>query len=224
MEEGWDPMPAYMRQMIELSRSRGEGDRITRDRLASFGPNVKLYPGVAALFDGLRTAAAEVRDDAEIEFYCISSGISEILRHTPIAHEFRRIFAGDFAYNDRGEITFPKRMVSFTEKTRFLFQISKGVDDVNRRVDPDSYRIPMSRILFIGDGTTDIPCFSLVKRYDGVAIGVYEKDRPDKWGEKYESFIGDRRVTSIYTANYQTGSDLHNFLLMAVRATAQKMG
>ncbi len=223
LDDGWDPMPAYMHRMIELSRSRPPGDRITRDRLAAFGPNVAFFPGVVDLFDSLRQVVRAERDDAEIEFYCISSGVGEILRHTTIADRFRRLFAADFACNDDGEIAFPRRLVSFTEKTRFLFQISKGVDDVNQRVPSDSYRIPMSRIIFVGDGSTDIPCFSLVKRYEGVGIGVYDKDRPDKWGEKYESFIGDRRVTSMHATNYETGSDLHNMLVMSVRAMARKM-
>lgn len=220
---GWDPMPAYMHAMVELSRSRPAGDRITRDRLAAFGPKVTLYPGVAEVFDHLRAAARAEREDAEVEFYCISSGIGDIVRHTPVSSQFRRVFSGEFATNEAGEIIFPKRLVSFTEKTRFLFAISKGVDDVNRRVDPETYRVPMSRIIFVGDGMTDVPCFSLVKRYDGVPVGVYDPNRPDKWGEKYDSFIGDRRVAGAYSANYQPGSDLHSFLLMAVRAIVRKI-
>ncbi len=223
LERGWDPMPAYMHRMIELSQSRSAGDRITGERLAAFGPHVAMYPGVADVFGRLQAAAVEVRGDAEVEFYCISSGIGEILRHTRIAGEFRRIFAGDFAYNDSDEIIAAKRLVSFTEKTRFLFEISKGVDDVNQRVEPKDYRIPMNQIIFVGDGATDIPCFTLAKKFGGKGFAVYDPDQPDKWGEKFR-LIDDRRVTSMHTANYEVGSDLYNMLTMSVKAMAQKAG
>ena len=29
-------------------------------------------------------------------------------------------------------------------------------------------------MIFVGDGYTDIPCFSLIRKNDGVAIGVYD--------------------------------------------------
>ncbi|MGI9013037.1 MAG: haloacid dehalogenase-like hydrolase [Phycisphaerales bacterium] len=229
LEDGWDPIPAYLHAMIGHSKARNSGDRITLERLEHFGRTIEFFPGVPEIFDTLRTAAREVDSSIEIEFYLISSGIETILRATAIAHEFHDIWACRFhADAESSEICFPRNVVSFTEKTRFLFQISKGVvgpamrsrvHDVNRKVRDGQFRIPLNRMIFVGDGLTDVPCFALVKRYGGIPIGVYDAARPSKW-EAAWSFIEDGRVTSLHAAKFSPGDDLYNMLLMAVRNRA----
>src|SRR3546814_7042913 len=109
----------------------------------------------------------------QLEFYLICSGIGDVFRHTPIAHEFTDIWASEFNYGDDGAIEFPRRIVSFTDKTRYLFHIQKGIIgqasrgkpfEVNRKVPEDKLRVPFEQMIFVGDGYTDIPCFSLIRR------------------------------------------------------------
>ncbi len=224
LAEGWDPIPAYLYQMIVTSNDRPAGDRITQQRLGAYGESISVFPGVMEIFDTLITRARGIDPSIDVEFYLISSGIGEVLRASCVAPRFRDIFASDFVYNEAGEILFPKNIVSFTDKTRFLYQISKGLIgpearskpfEVNRRMPSENYRIPFRHMIVVGDGMTDVPCFSLIKRYEGVAIGVYDADQPDKWGRSY-TLATDRRVMGLYQANYQKGGDLHNNLLMAV--------
>ena len=224
LAEGWDPIPAYLYQMIVTSNDRPAGDRITQQRLGAYGESISVFPGVMEIFDTLITRARGIDPSIDVEFYLISSGIGEVLQASCVAPRFRDIFASDFVYNEAGEILFPKNIVSFTDKTRFLYQISKGLIgpearskpfEVNRRMPSENYRIPFRHMIVVGDGMTDVPCFSLIKRYEGVAIGVYDADQPDKWGRSY-TLATDRRVMGLYQANYQKGGDLHNNLLMAV--------
>lgn len=226
--QGWDPIPAYLYEMIEESQSRAAGERITESQLRGFGKSIEFFPGVPELFSTLRAAAKEIDPSIDVEFYLISSGIETILRATTIAHEFHDIWACSFHTNDHDDIVFPKNIVSFTEKTRFLFQISKGmigpdargrIGDVNRKIKRDQYRIPLEQTIFIGDGQTDIPCFALIKRFGGIPIGVYDPNRPHKWDAAW-NFIQDQRVANLHTARFRPGDDLHNTLLMAVKAKA----
>lgn len=228
---GWDPIPAYLYQMVVESRKRPRSERITRQRLEQWGGDIEFFTGVKSLFGSLREEAKSIDPHASVEFYLISSGIEAILRATSIASNFRDIWGCAFHYNDDEEIEYARNVVSFTEKTRFLFQISKGlvgpearesIGDVNRRVRDGQYRIPMSRMIFVGDGQTDVPCFTLVKRYGGVPIGVYDPDRPSKWGSAWD-FVREQRVASLYRANYRKGGDLHNALRMAVRSLAEEI-
>src|SRR3546814_19852196 len=85
-----------------------------------------------------------------------------------------------------GAIRFPKRVVSFTDKTRYLFHIQKGIVgpssrnkpfEVNRKIAPDKLRIPFEPMIFVGDGYTDIPLFSPLRRSGGVAFGVSSAER-----------------------------------------------
>ena len=229
--EEWDPVPAYLYKMIEKS-SAGEIEPITRDSLAGWGRELPLYPGVETIFARLRDVAAAVNSRVTLEFYVVSSGIGEVLRNTPIAREFREIWASDFAYDDAGRIKFPRKIISFTDKTRYIFHVQKGIFgpeyigkpfEVNRKVDPAKVRVPLNRMIMVGDGFTDIPCFSLVRQGQGIAIGVYgdpddREKRSRAWG-----FIEDGRVSNLVRADYSEKSALSDSLVMAVEHLAKRI-
>jgi len=230
LEGHWDPIPAYLYEMIVESNARSAAGRITRGRLAAFAGQVQFFPGVKEIFPALRAEVSAIDSSIVIEFYLISSGIGEILRATEIADEFTDIWACDFHYGDEGEIIYPRNVVSFTEKTRFIFQISKGlvgdearanIAEVNRKM-RGGFVIPFEQMVMIGDGQTDVPCFSLIKRYGGSAIGVCDPEAPSKW-EKARLLVTDDRVESMCAAVYREGAGLHRTLHKAVKEIAQKI-
>jgi phosphoserine phosphatase len=230
LEAHWDPIPAYLYEMIVESNARPASGRITRDRLTAFAEQVVLFPGVKEIFPALRAEAQSIDSGIEVEFYLISSGIGEILRGTSIANEFTDIWACDFHYGDAGEIIYPRNVVSFTEKTRFIFQISKGlvgsearanIAQVNRKM-RGGFAIPFGQMVMVGDGQTDVPCFSLIKRYGGSAIGVCDPEAPSKW-EKARLLVTDDRVESMCAAVYREGGGLHRTLHKAVKEIAQRI-
>jgi len=230
IEADWDPVPAYLHRLIELSRS-GKGPPITRESLINWGRQVPLYPGVETLFDRLRAQACSANPQARLEFYLISSGIGEVLRAAGIASQFTDLWANEFAYDAQGQILFPRKVVSFTDKTRYVFQVQKGLVgsgargrpfEVNRKVLKDRLRVPLDRMIVVGDGYTDVPVFSLVKRSGGVAVGVYDRAHRDRWGRAW-GFIEDGRVSNLVPADYSEGSALSDFLTMAVENLAWKI-
>ena len=62
-------------------------------------------------------------------------------------------------------------------------------------------------MIYVGDGTTDIPCMRLVKNYGGHSIAVYN---PDQKGARKElsSLIHDNRVNHVCPADYAEGSEM----------------
>lgn len=230
LEDDWDPVPAYLVKMIELSKS-GRTDPITKETFSDWGQRLPLHAGVCEMFNRLRLHARKINPRVSVEFYLISSGIEEVLRYTPIAEEFNDIWASQFSYGSDGAIENIKKVVSFTDKTRYVFQVQKGIfgDDargkpfeVNRKLEPNALRVPLSNMIFVGDGYTDIPCFSLIRRGGGIAIGVYDSDHRDKWGRAW-GFIEDGRVSNLVPADYEEKSALSNSLYMAVEAIARKI-
>lgn len=226
-EDDWDPVPAYLYKMIEASQTK-RVPKITKESLVEWGKRLPLHEGVPELFSRLKKVAKDANPRANLEFYLISSGIGDILRSTPIANEFADIWASEFAYEADGGIKFPKKIVSFTDKTRYLFHIQKGLIgpqargkpfDVNKKLKPEQIRIPINHMIFVGDGYTDIPCFSLVKKDGGVSIAVFDKTHGEKWGSAYQ-FVHDGRVSNLLSANYSEQSDLSIFLGMAVKKLA----
>ena len=227
LADGWDPIPAYLHVMLELSRARPAGERITRERLAAWGRKLRLHPGVTQVFDDLRAHVAALDPALQLEFYLISSGIRDIVANTRIARQFTEIWSCDFHCNEAGEIVFPKNVISFTDKTRYLFQVSKGIIGpaarhqpfaVNQKMEGPA-RVPFSQMIFVGDGYTDIPCFSLIKRFGGMAVGVYDTADTRRWGRAF-GFVKDGRVAGLYPADYRKNSALRSFLHLTLEQIA----
>jgi hypothetical protein len=175
---GWDQTLAYMWEMVKESNSRSPGQHFTRASMESYGRQHALHSGVGRAFASLKKYAAA--RSTQLEFFIISSGLAPIVEASPVRKHMEDAWACDFEYDSDGSILFPKRVVSFTDKTRYLFQIQKGFFGsayrssplaVNRKVDPTNYHVPMSRIIYVGDGMTDVPCFSLLDKNGGFGIG-----------------------------------------------------
>jgi hypothetical protein len=231
IDAGWDPVPAYLYEMIEISKSRNPQKLITKEKLHQFGGKVKFYKGATRLFSRLKKNAESVNPNVAVEYYVISSAIGTLLHGTSIAKHFEHIWASEFYYSSDGSIEFPCNIVSFTDKTRYIFHVSKGIFgkkfqgkpfEVNRKMPPQELRIPLDQIIFVGDGYTDIPCFSLVRKNEGVAIGVYDQENRGKWGKAW-GFIEDGRVSNLVPADYGSKSALSNSLTMAVESIAKKI-
>lgn len=220
----WDPIPAYLHMMLQESQSRPAKSRITQAKLKAWGRKITFHPGVSTIFDRMRRQAAAVQSDIKVEFYIISSGIGEIIRHTSIAPKCTDIWASDFSYRGNGEIDGLRNIVSFTDKTRFIFQISKGLIGtaarrdpfaVNKKIAAEDLRIPLDQMIFVGDGYTDVPCFSLAQRHGGVAIAVYDRKLHERWGKAW-GFIEDHRVQHLVAADYRKQRGLDDALSFAI--------
>jgi phosphoglycolate phosphatase-like HAD superfamily hydrolase len=228
LKHGWDPIPAYLYKMIEVSQSCPQ-KKITKKKLADFGKKLKFFNGVQTIFGQLEKTAKKVNPAVQVDFFLISSGIRQILMNSKIAKYFKDIWACDFHYNSNGEIVFPKNIVSFTDKTRYLFQISKGIFGPESRLNPFEVNkkvgqlyIPFNQMIIVGDGYTDIPLFSLIKKNDGTAIAVYNPTDKRKWTRAW-GFVEDKRVTNLVPADYGKKHALNHILIMAVQTMASKL-
>lgn len=230
-EQGWDPVPAYLYKLIELSKSKRTGGLITRDQFQDWGSRIKFFSGVTSIFKRLKDFAAKVNPQVRLEFYLVSSGVRDVIASSKIAAQFTDIWACDFHYGRKGELLFPKNVISFTDKTRYIFQISKGLIgpeyrskpfEVNRSVLAAELRVPFRHMIFTGDGYTDIPCFSLVRKEGGVSFGVYDPSNSDKWSRAW-GYIEDHRVTNLAPADYGKNSGLTHNLMMAISKIAAEI-
>ena len=68
--------------------------------------------------------------------------------------------------------------------------------------------IPYEQMIYFGDGITDIPCMTLIKKQGGVSIAVYPKGQKSK----VTALLLDNRVNYISPADYQEGSDLDSLV------------
>jgi hypothetical protein len=208
-----DPILAYLYEV--LIQAQHQGLPITREQLNSYGPKLAYYPGVDTWFERLNHAAQTY--DLELHHYILSSGLTEIIETSTIAPHITKIFACEYLYNEQGIAVWPKVLVNYTLKTQFLFRINKGVlniydDEALNRYQPEDQRpIPFQRMIYIGDGLTDVPSMKLVKTNGGVAIGVYpEQQKPSAITQQ---LLKDQRVDAIAKADYRPGSPLELTLI-----------
>ena len=227
VEDGWDPPLAWLNRLITLSRS-GAIPPLTRELMHSVGEKVELFSGVGDFLGRIREhieERAEFRDaGVAVEWYIVSSGIEELLMATPAAGLSKAIFGSRLQYDESGQAVAVKASVTFTEKTKFIFAVNKGIASeeiyrtpyrVNDAIDHSLRRVPFSRMVYLGDGPSDIPCFSMVKTQGGHAIGVIPPDDSDL-RKPYELATGQRLTVGPYTADYGSGSDLFRMLLRIV--------
>lgn len=225
---GYDPPLAYLNLLL---REVGEGrplGTLTNEKLRQFGATLddKYFPGIPEVFDDLREQAAGFRD-VEIEFYIISGGLKEVILGSRIVEEnFDGVYGCEFAeHPETGVIHEVTRCITFTEKTRYLFEINKGISPdesatqpqlVNQDIALDERRIPFDRMIYVGDGLTDIPCFSLVGRNGGTAFGVFDPTKEMSARQAFQQFLRASRVVSAHRPRYGEEDELGAFLRAAV--------
>lgn len=223
-EHKMDKINAYMYMMIKKSQELGI--KLTRDRIVQCGENIELFPGVAQWFD--RINAFGLEHGVCVEHYVLSSGLKEIIEGSAIGGCFKQIYASEFLYDESGLPVFSKSAVNYTSKTQFVYRINKGVFDVsndydlNRSTLESDRRVPFSRMLYIGDGLSDVPCMKMVKAYGGHSIAVYK----DANGKKLvDDLLYHDRVDFIYPTDYResTGIDITVKNMIAAAAVEHRL-
>lgn len=212
---------AYMYTMKKKARGQIV---FTKEKLADYGSKVALFHGVKDWFKRIRDYGAE--RDIIIEHYIISSGLKEMIEGTSIAKEFKELYATSFYFDEDGVAVWPAQVVNYTNKTQFLFRISKGVldvndDAVNDSFPPDEIRVPFRNMVYLGDSDTDIPCMKLVNSQGGYSIGVFNPDEKDEMKAKNKVYkmMRDNRISYFAPADYSEGSELDELVKLIIDKT-----
>ena len=198
---------AYMKLMFDEARTAGI--KLRREDFMKFGEKIELFAGVREWFKAVKKYGKS--KGVKIEHYINSSGLAEMIEGTPIAKEFKRIFACSFLYNEKGEAIWPGVAVDYTAKTQFLFKINKGILSIrdNKRVNEsqmeEKKRIPFSHMIYFGDGETDVPCMKIVKMFGGNSIAVYNP-QIEKKKKTAQKLLRQKRVNFMSPADYTVGS------------------
>jgi len=198
---------SYMKLMYDEARKAGI--RLTREDFRRYGADIKLYDGVREWFRNVN-AYGEYRG-AKIEHYINSSGLKEIIEGSPIAKEFKHIYAGSFIYDSSGEAEWPGIAVDYTAKTQFLFKINKGIfssrdaKKVNESMADENKRIPFTNMIYFGDGETDVPSMKIINMFGGHSIAVFDPSSEGR-REGARKLLRQGRASFITPANYNRDS------------------
>jgi phosphoserine phosphatase len=206
-----DPILMYM--SVLLAKAAERGAEITMELLREHGAKTPFFDGVEAWFDRIEAHAKE--RGLALEHHVISSGNEEMIKGTAIAAHFRNIFASRYLY-EKGRAVWPAVAINYTTKTQYLFRINKGVENiwdsegVNRWQPTEERPVPFSRMIYVGDGDTDIPSMKMVRQQGGHSVAVFDPKRwhqPGTQGKVY-NLIAEDRADFVVPAEYREGSQL----------------
>jgi len=244
-EEDYDIEHAYIKVILEYIEEN-EDYQVSNQDLYNLGKQITLYDGLTkkdgqnSIFDDITaiTKSSEFKKlNIEVEYYIISGGLTQIIKGAldcnNLSHYFKEVFACTLDENKNGVINFPKETVGHTIKTQKLFQISKGLQHkVNDKL--EEFEIPFENIIYLGDGETDIPAFSLVNQMGGTSIAVYRETKNSDGTTNQEQTLKDyeagyklavesNRAEQLLPADYSNGKPLKMALLYHVERLCKKI-
>jgi len=234
---GYDPTTAYLKSFLDKV---GEGKPLgllTNTKLHKFGKEIEstFYPGIEDLIKDSKKIVKKFKK-IEIEFYIVSGGLLDIIEGCRLVKKyFSGVYAcqlaGDF---DGGVLKYIKRSISFTEKTRYIFEINKGIPPEDSRKNPylvntfvpkTDRRIQLCNMIYVGDGLTDIPCFSLLLAQEirGLPFGVFNPEDEESAKRALIEFLKPDRVISMHAPKYRKNDELGSLLRAAIAGICNRI-
>ncbi len=238
------PDTIYLNHFLSYVKN-GPMRGLTNEKLGELGSELEFYPGLPDFFQDLQ---AEVRAkefsqyDFKLEHYVISTGLTHMIRGSKIAPYVEDIFACEFIetplppnYDRQSEFSLPLDLevsqigmvVDNTIKTRFIFEINKGCNknpaiEVNSWMRHEDRRVPIDQMIYVADGPSDVPVFSVVKMHGGKTYAVHKAGNQGEF-EQTCTLVESGRVHNNGTADYRKGSETSNWLKMRVRDICRDM-
>jgi hypothetical protein len=215
---------------------------LTNARLRELGAEIAFFSGIPELFGELKDilkAPEYVEGDLRLEHYVVSTGLAEMIRGSRIASHLSGIWASEFieaparpgadlsGKPGSGPISQIAGFLDNTTKTRAIFEINKGVNklknvSVNDLIPEEDRRVPMKNMIYVADGPSDIPSFSVVRKHGGLAYAVFQPASENQFAQVVELLHADR-VDAYGTADYASGSTTAMWLRLHVKKIANRI-
>ena len=180
-----NPDTIYLNQFINFAKS-GKFAGLNNAKLREYGSRLNFYSGVPEIFETTRKIIADnptyQKHGIKLEHYIISAGLKEIICGSAVADFVENIWACEFIETDDGNggkiIGETAYTIDNTTKTRALFEINKGVGKnenvfVNTYLPEEYRRVHFKNMIYVADGPSDVPAFSVVNKNGGVTFAVY---------------------------------------------------
>ena len=238
------PDTIYLNHLLSYVKN-GPMRGLTNEKLKELGGEIEFYPGLPHFFAELGKIADEaefVGYDLKIEHYIISTGISKIIMGSKIAPYVEDVFACEFIesplppnYMSQSEFSLPLDLeisqvgmtVDNTVKTRCVFEINKGCNknsaiDVNSFIPHEDRRVPIDQMIYVADGPSDVPVFTVVKQMGGKTYAVYDP-KNEKEFEQTCDLVERSRVHNNGPADYRPESPTSIWMKQKIKEILRNM-
>ena len=232
-----NPDTIYLNQFIRYAKS-GKFKGLTNEKLKEFGEQLKFYKGVPEIFqktkDLIEKNSIYQEYDIKVEHYIVSTGMSQIIRGSSVMSYGENIWGCELieGKDDAGdpcisEIGFT---IDNTTKTRALFEINKGVNSkdgregvkVNTKIPEELRRVHFINMIYVADGPSDIPAFSVVNKNAGATFAIYPKGDM-KAMKQVEQMRVEGRINMYAEADYTENTTAYMWICAKITEFAERI-
>ena len=223
----------YLNKFIEYSRKGGKFEGLNNAELEELGKYIKFYDGAVELFIEI----AKLNENPEyrefgitFENYIVSTGLKRMIMGSAIYPHVKHVWGAELVdVEEDGILHLGKIAYSLdnTTKTRAIFEINKGVGivegasiDVNSKIAEEERRVQFCNMVYVADGPSDVPAFSVLNQKGGATLAVYPKGNMDAFVQ-VDKLRKEDRVQMIAEADYHQDSTAVMWLMHQLKDQAR---
>ncbi len=220
--------------------------RLGNELLRELGTEIEFYRGIPDFFEFVRKTIESESSFAEhqitVEHYIVSTGLRQMILGSAISPYVEKVWACEFTelvappgyaelqgqlFSPDGQISQLIYTIDNTSKTRALFEINKGTNkspaiDVNAKIAREDRRVPFHNMIYVADGPSDVPVFSIVEANGGRTYAVYKPGSESAFGQA--ALLAEQdRVDAFGEADYSQGSHTAMWLTHAAEGIAHRI-
>ena len=222
----------YLNHFINYTK-KGIFKGLNNQMLRDFGKELTFYPGVPEIFEKTKKMIEDnpkYREfDIKVEHYIVSTGMSEIIRGSAIMPYIDDIWGCELIEDKDIDGNMILSEIGYTidntSKTKALFEINKGINkrkdlNVNSKIPHDLRRVQFSNMIYIADGPSDVPAFSVINQYDGSTLAVYPHGNYEAM-KQVEQLRKDQRIDMFVEADYQEDTTAYMWICNKILEIAE---
>lgn len=216
--------------------------------LYQMGAKLKFYKGIPEILERI---SEEIQSNPNyqtfnisVEHYIVSTGLAEVIKGSEVYKYVKSIWGCEFIekpikssllikeYEKETQDTKETELsqigyaIDNTSKTRAIFEINKGSNlydiDVNSRIEEERRRVPFENMIYIADGPSDVPAFSVLRKNGGRTFAIYPRG-DIKAFKQVDQLRRDGRIDMFGEADYSEGTTTYMWLMEHVNQIAMKI-
>ena len=224
----------YLNYFIQCAHD-GTMKGLNNEKLRAYGEKQKFYRGIPEFFAKTKAMFDDDKSYAEygirVEHYIVSTGFAEVIRGSKLMPFVDGVWGCELLETpDKdgdpvlGEIVYT---IDNTSKTRAIFEINKGIDkiegiEVNSKIPEENRRVHFENMIYIADGPSDIPAFSVVKKGGGATFAIYPPGDLQAM-RQVEQMREAGRVDMYAEADYSEGTTAYLWITNRIQQMADRI-
>ncbi len=223
----------YLNQFIHYAKD-GRFLGLNNEKLKEFGTQLQFYQGIPEIFtktkEMIQNNPAYQEYNIKVEHYIVSTGMKAIIMGSVVANLVDGIWGCELIEDEMDG----KRIISEigytidnTSKTKAIFEINKGIPkhpdlDVNSTMPEEMRRVQIENMIYIADGPSDIPAFSVINKNGGATFAIYPKGDKAAFNQ-VEQLRQDGRINMYAEADYSEGTTAYMWITNKILQFANKI-